>query len=292
MPLIRIGHDRLILLQTDRTHDRVRQVTRALLVIYQNGDPLEMGEQQLINIAGRGRHTIQIEPQGRHFEIAQRIAQCLHPQTKHRRYIRCIIQKIILVRRLKHRLRNLHRPERHRITGTETADDPLPRLGKQLGLTGDRMAGGYLGLLRVHFKLRHGHRRDRCGKLRKQDTQQSRGDFREIIFHILLQTCRQKGEAFQQTFDMRIRAFIATELKTVGNFRIALCKSRTGMPEIAQLALIMVEHFRVEISHRSVPQLPAQSLPERIKAPSHHRSGHCHPPASPASVCCRRVLRP
>ncbi len=84
------------------------------------------------------------------------------------------------------------------------------------------------------IELHDRHRRDRAQKIRPEQHQKRLRHFRQLIIDLFAQTPGQKGEPFQQAFNIRIGA---ARRQIGGQAREILRELLPGVPEVVQLIL-------------------------------------------------------
>ena len=109
----------------------------------------------------------------------------------------------------------------------------------QLAAAGDGEALRQLRPHGVHFKLHNGHGGDGRQIVRIEDVKQRLGQFRKFIIKFVMNARRQKGEPFDEAFDVGIGAAVRFELQAAGGGRIFLGKVLSKLANELQFALIV-----------------------------------------------------
>lgn len=75
--------------------------------------------------------------------------------------------------------------------------------------------------------------------------QQMMGEAGKLGFELELDTCSEKGRAFEQALDIRIRNLKAVHRQTAGNLRELLRELASHLPEMPEFLIVEMQQPRI-----------------------------------------------
>jgi hypothetical protein len=205
---------------------------------------LEQAQRDCVASAHEKRKSVQPEGRKRH---AVRRAEA-QPDRAFERPARreLAIAQIAQISRVAE-VRELDRPQGHVVRGSVLAGGCLPPAhgARQRRSARHQKAVVQRPLSRVWLELHHGHRRGRAEVVRAQHLEELLGELRKLGVDLELNARRQEGEAFEQTLDVRIRAFERVEPEPPGYLRKVPSELAAEIPQVAKLAIVIVEKPRI-----------------------------------------------
>src|SRR5262245_55831151 len=120
-------------------------------------------------------------------------------------------------------------------------------------MTIDRESGRHLALVLCDVELRDRHRWYRARELWIQDVEQCAGDVGKLAVDLVLQASGEKGERFDESFDVWIGALVVSQLESLRDFRITLGEHASHASQVSQLRLVVLQEFFVAIGYHAIP---------------------------------------
>ncbi len=145
------------------------------------------------------------------------------------------------------RLGQHQRPQGQRVRGAVLAGGLLTgrHLAAQHRVARQFETGGEIRVGEFGLELHHRHRRHRREVVRVDGVQQVLGEARVLAVELELHARGEKGEAFQQPLDVRVRALEALEAEPGGDLRELGRELRARLANELQLAVVVLEQARV-----------------------------------------------